>query len=108
MMRKSNTILDFFKRKNVQSSNAQNSNVNVGDTSLPTSDTLISKNSPKILRGVDINEFDINLLEFDPGLRHQIWEYDGPFRQLMKDYPKSGKTNHFRSFQPSWFNLFPL
>jgi hypothetical protein len=72
MMGKSNTILDFFKRKNAQSSNAQNSNVNVGDTSSSTSDIPSSKNSPKRLWRVDINEFDINSLEFDPRLRHQI------------------------------------
>ena len=99
-MGKSNTILDFFRRKN-----AQSSNVNVGDTLLPTSDIQISKNSLKRLQRVDNNEFDINSLEFDPGLRRQIWEYDvnqrdeirrayikaGPYRQLMKDYPRSGK-----------------
>jgi hypothetical protein len=67
MMRKSNTILDFFKRKN-----AQNSNVNDGDTSSPTSDISVSENSPKRLRRVDINEFDINSLEFDHGLCRHI------------------------------------
>ena len=66
-MGKSNTILDFFKRKN-----AQSSNVNVGDTSPPTSDIPIFENSPKRLRRVDINECDINSLEFDPGLRRHI------------------------------------
>jgi hypothetical protein len=105
MMGKSNTILDCFKRKNAQSLNAQISNVNVGDTSSPTSDIPISENSPKRFWRVDINKFDINSLEFDLGLRCQIWEYDvnqrdeirrayikaGSYRQLMKDYPKSGK-----------------
>jgi hypothetical protein len=67
MMRKSNTILYFFKRKN-----AQNSNVNDGDTSSPTSDISVSENSPKRFRRVDINEFDINSLEFDHRLCHHI------------------------------------
>jgi hypothetical protein len=60
-------------------------------------------------------------LEYDPGLRRQIWEYDvnhqdkirrayikaDPYRPLVSNYPKSGKQNHLRSFQPSWYNLFP-
>jgi hypothetical protein len=53
-MGKPNTILDFFKRKNAQSSNA-----NVGDASSPASD------------------FDISSLDFDPGLRCQICKYFG-------------------------------
>jgi ribosomal protein L22 len=114
-MRKPNTILDFFKRKNTQSSNA-----NVGDASSPTSDIVISENSSKKSRRVDVNEFDISSLEFDPGLRRQIWEYNvnqwdeirrayfkaGPYQFIHPDYPKSGDRNHLRSFQPSWFNLF--
>jgi hypothetical protein len=105
MMGKSNTILDYFKRKNAQSLNAQSSNVNVGDTSSPTSDIPKFENSPKRFQRVDSNKFDINSLEFDSGLRCQIWEYDvnqrdeirrvyikvSSYRQLMKDYPKSGK-----------------
>ncbi|XP_059453923.1 uncharacterized protein LOC132184317 [Corylus avellana] len=84
-MGKPSTILDFFKRQN-----AQCSNVNVGDASSPTSDILVSenspnksrrvdinaKNSPNNSRRVDINEFDVSSLEYDPALRHQIWDYD--------------------------------
>lgn len=115
-MGKPNTILDFFKRKN-----AQRSNANVSDTSSPTSDIIVSENSSKKSRRVDVNEFDISSLEFDPGLRRQIWEYNvnqrdeirrayiqaGPYQFILKEYPKSGNQNHLRSFQPSWFNLFP-
>jgi hypothetical protein len=144
MMEKSNTILDFFKRKNAQTSNAQSSNaqnsnaqasntqtsntqtsnaqtssvhaqtssVNVGDTSSPASDIPISENSSKRLWRVDGNEFDIDSLEYDPGLRPQIWEYDvnhrdeirrayiraGPYRPTVKDYPKSKKKIIFVAF----------
>jgi hypothetical protein len=84
-MGKPNTILDFFKRQN-----AQSSNVNVSDTSLPTSDILVAEDSPNKSRRVDINaenspnnsrrvninEFDISSLEYDPGLRRQILNYD--------------------------------
>jgi hypothetical protein len=54
--------------------NAQSSNVNVGDTSSPTSNIAISKNSPKRLWRVDGNEFDISSLEFNPELCRQIWK----------------------------------
>ena len=68
MMRKSNT--------NVKRKNAQSSNVNIGDTSSPTSNIPISENSLKRFWGVDDNEFEISLLEFDPKLCHHIGEYD--------------------------------
>jgi hypothetical protein len=67
MMGKPNTILDFFKRKNSQSSNA-----NDDVASSPTSDIVVFENSSKKSRRADENEFDISLLEFDPGLRRQI------------------------------------
>jgi sulfite reductase alpha subunit-like flavoprotein len=84
-MRKPNTILDFFKRQN-----AQSSNINIGDASLPTSDILVPEDSPNKSRRVDINaenslnnsqkvninEFDISSLEYDHGLHRQIWNYD--------------------------------
>jgi hypothetical protein len=115
-MEKPNTILDFFKKQNTQSSNA-----NIGDTSLPTSDIPVPENSPNKSRRIDINEFDISSLEFDPGLRRQIWDYNpnqrdeirrayirnGPYRPNVSKYPKSGQKDHIRSFQPSWYQLFP-
>jgi hypothetical protein len=58
--------LTFSKGKNVQSSN-----VNVGDTSSPTSDIPIFENSPKRLWRVNGNEFDISSLEFD----HRLHQY---------------------------------
>jgi hypothetical protein len=67
MMGKPNTILDFFKRKNAQTSNA-----NYDVASSPTSDIVVSENFSKKSRRVDENEFDISLLEFDSGLRRQI------------------------------------
>jgi hypothetical protein len=63
-MKKPNTILNFFKKQNTQSPNA-----NVGNASLPTSNIPIPENSPNKFRRIDINEFDISLLEFDHGLR---------------------------------------
>jgi hypothetical protein len=71
MMRKPNTILELFKRKNAQSSNN-----NVGDTSSTTSNVPIFENSPKKSRRVDANRFNISSLEYDSRLCHQIWDYD--------------------------------
>jgi len=98
MMGKPNTILDFFKRKNAQSSNA-----NFGDASSPTFDVLLSENSSKKFRRVNSSEFDIISLEFDPGLHRQIWDYHvnqrdeirrayievGPCQHIIPNYPKS-------------------
>jgi hypothetical protein len=67
MMRKPTTIVDFFKRKNTQSSEA-----NVDDTSSLTSDISISKNFSTKSRKVDVNEIDISSLERDPDLRPWI------------------------------------
>ena len=92
-MRKLTTIVDFFKRKNTQSLEA-----NVSDISSPTSDILISKNSSTKFWKVDVNEIDISSLERDLGLRPQIWDYDvnqrneirrayikfGPYQKILK------------------------
>jgi hypothetical protein len=67
MMRKLTTIVDFFKRKNTQSLEA-----NVSDTSSPTSDISISKNPSTKFRKVDVNEIDISSLERDPDLHPRI------------------------------------
>jgi len=94
---------------------------NISDTSFPTSDIIVSENSSKKSRRIDVNEFDISSLEFDPGLRRQIWEYNvnqrdeirrayiqaGLYQFILEEYPKSGNPNHLRLFQPSWFSLFP-
>jgi len=87
MMGKSNTKLAFFKRKNVQSSNA-----NVGDdASSPTFDIVISENSSKKYRIIHINEFDISSLEFDHRLRRQIWKYNvNQQNEIRRAYIKVG------------------
>jgi hypothetical protein len=106
-MAKPNTIIDFFKRKNAQSSNA-----NVSDASSPTSDIVVYENSSKKSQRVDVNEFDICSLEFDSRLRRQIWKDNvnqrdeiprayikvGPYQFILSKYPKSGDKNHLRSF----------
>ena len=64
--------VQMCKGLNAQNSNAQTSNVIVGDTSSLASDIPISENSSKRLWRVDGNEFNISSLEYDPGLCRQI------------------------------------
>lgn len=72
-MGKQTTIVDFFKRKNAQISEA-----NVGDALLPAPkvDIPTFENPPTKSRKVDVNEIDISSLEHDPGLRPQILDYN--------------------------------
>jgi hypothetical protein len=115
-MKKSTTIDTFFKRKNVEVSTSDvSSNLSVDV------DHQNSKNHPTKSLRLDIKEgFDINLLERDPGIRPLIWEYPpekrdevrrayikaGPFQIILSSYQKSEEA-HSRSFQSSWFKLFP-
>ena len=60
-------------------------------------------------------------MERDPGRRPNIWDYPvnerdeirrayiklGPFQPLLESYPKSNSVDHRRSFQATWFALFP-
>ena len=82
-MGKSTTITHFFKRKNLNDSEAMTS-----DAILPTTnaDIPIPENIEiPIPKNVDIpiqenphpkfQKIDTSLLERDPGLRQQIWDY---------------------------------
>ena len=115
-MKKSYTIDAFFKRKN-----AENLKSSEESHSSIDPDPLNSESRPTKSARVEIKiGFDINLLERDPGLRLQIWEYPinshdevrkayikaGPYQCIQSKYPKSGEK-HPRSFQASWFKLFP-
>lgn len=65
--------------------------------------------------------YDIeNPLECDPGKRPPMWEYTlnlmdeirraylkwGPYQMHLDQYPLSGKEDHQRQFQRTWFNKF--
>ncbi|XP_028106588.1 uncharacterized protein LOC114305656 [Camellia sinensis] len=74
------------------------------------------ENPPTKSQKIDVKENDIGSLERDPGLRIQIWDYHvnqrdeiqrGYIKAILSQYPKSGSTTHLRSFQLSWFKLFP-
>ncbi|KAK2379326.1 hypothetical protein QL285_067140 [Trifolium repens] len=62
----------------------------------------------------------LNSIERDPGKRLPIWKYPpnevdqirraymkwGPYQIRLKDYPLSGKGDHPRRFQETWFEIF--
>ena len=103
-MVKPSTIDSFFKRKSTN-----------------CSETPISENPLTKSQRTEIKESENNALERDPGLRPQIGEYHinqrdeirrayikvGPYQPILSKYPKSGPVTHSRSFQHSWFKLFP-
>ena len=84
-MRKPSTIDAFFKRKNIETTSNEPSNLS---NEPPES----SEKQPEKSLRVEIKEdFDINSLERDPGLRQQIWEY--PFEkrdEVRRAYIKAG------------------
>jgi hypothetical protein len=112
-MGKSITILDFFKRKNSNGSEA-----NASDASLPTTNVnipILEDVDVSIPENVDIpipenprtkfRKIDIDLLERDPGLRLQILDYyvnqrdeirlayikASPYQPILPIYRKFGR-----------------
>ncbi|XP_074339774.1 uncharacterized protein LOC141677662 [Apium graveolens] len=122
-MVKSTTIDSFFKTKNVETSQTHSvpQSVDQGSNVPDNSYNLNSQSQPRKSPRIDKNENDINSIERDPGLRRQIWDYpiekrdeirrayikSGPYQIVLSKYPRS-KEKHPRSFQPSWFKLFPF
>ncbi|CAL8162116.1 unnamed protein product [Prunus armeniaca] len=114
-MKKQPKIDGFFKRKQIEVT----SSVPEADYNIETIAYENRSGSPRI-ETID-NEVDISTLERDPGLRPQIWNYPinqrdeirrayinvGPYQPMLSKYPKSGSVTHQRSFQSSWFKLFP-
>jgi hypothetical protein len=78
--------------------------------------------APKVQRiNAEITDASVLIVERDPGLRRQIWEYPanerdqvrkvymmhGPYQLHMDTYPSSGPASHPRRFQSHWFTAFP-
>ena len=113
-MSKSTTILNFFKRKNLN-----NSEVIVDDARLPTPsiDVPVSENLQREVRNVTIDERTGFVR--DPGMCKQIWEYDaneqdeiqrayiklGPYQPKLDEYKKIKFGRHSRKFKHSWFAI---
>ena len=112
-MLKDTKIHAFFKRKITESSVSTQEQESISN-SKPHEP---SEDRPAKSLRVEANAtFDINSLEYYPGLRRQICEYvvdqrdevrrayikTGPYQYLLSTYPKSNEK-HSRSFQSSWF-----
>ncbi|XP_050238057.1 uncharacterized protein LOC126687539 [Mercurialis annua] len=109
-MGKSSTIDAFYKRESAEISTV------IGQSGPSNPHERLKKN----LRVELIESFDVSSMERDPGLRPQIWQYTpnkhdeirrayikaGAYQCKLSQYPKSGEKRG-RSFQQSWFHLFP-
>ena len=114
LLSKSTTILNFFKRKNLN-----NSEVIADDARLPTPsvDVPVSENLQTEVPNVTIDESTGFVC--DPGMRKQIWEYDanerdeiqrayiklGPYQPKLDEYKKTKFGRHSRKFKYSWFAI---
>ena len=118
-MKKSTTMLDFFKRKG-STSNSSEVNVELPTTNvaipiLKNVDVPIPENADVPISQTQFQRIDLDSLDYDPGTRKQIWEYHvnqrdeirrayikkGPHQPPLETFKKSGKQN--RSFQASWY-----
>ena len=129
-MKKSTTMLDFFKRK------GSTSNSSEAKVELPTTNVaipILENVDVSILENMNLNmnfsipenvdvpiyqtlfqRIDLDSLDYDPGTRKQILEYHvnqhdeirwayiikGPHQPPLKTFKKIGKHN--RNFQASW------
>ena len=113
-MSKSTTLLNFFKRKNLN-----NFEVIADDARLPTPsvDVPVSENLQTKVPDVAIDE-STGFVR-DPGMHKQIWEYDanerdeirrayikhGPYQCKLDEYKKTKFGSHSRKFKHSWFAI---
>ena len=79
-MKKSTTMLDFFKRKG-STSNSSEVNVELPTTNVAipipenVDDVLILENADVPISQTQFQRIDLDSLDYDPGTRKQIWEY---------------------------------
>ncbi|KAL6557316.1 hypothetical protein OROMI_017666 [Orobanche minor] len=119
MKKTQSTIHGFFKRKYVGSSQDVEETTNLNDN-IPPPSVPVTENPCKKAQ-MNSNDIDLSVLERDPGLRHQVYDYPvnqqdtirraymnlGPLQPTLSVFPKSGPETHKRSFQASWFKLYP-
>ncbi|CAJ2659760.1 unnamed protein product, partial [Trifolium pratense] len=91
-------------------------------TSTPVQVSRIEEVTTSMPQRVEVVDDFLNSLERDPGKRSPIWSYSpnhidqirraylkwGSYRILLEEYPLSGKENHLRRFQHTWFDIFPF
>nr|KYP50112.1 Zinc finger MYM-type protein 1 [Cajanus cajan] len=120
-MIKSKRIDSFFKRKTCDK-DEKNATSTSSELEKFPKNPRIEENDKQLSKvpRVTYNEFE-NSLERDPGKRPQIWQYPsnqtdevrraylkwGPYQMHLENYPLSGKEDHPRRFQYTWFSIFP-
>ncbi|KAL6504652.1 hypothetical protein OROHE_023410 [Orobanche hederae] len=119
MKKTQSTIHGFFKKKHASSS-SQDPKETTNTDNTPSSSVPIIENHSKRVQ-VDSSDINLSTLERDTGLRSQIYDYPinqqdtirraylnlGPLQPALSVFPKSGSETHKRSFQTSWFRLYP-
>ncbi|KAL6498018.1 hypothetical protein OROGR_028415 [Orobanche gracilis] len=120
MKKTQSTIHGFFKRKYVGSSSQDAEETTNLNDNIPPCNVPVTENQWKKAQ-MNSNDIDISVLERDPGLRHQVYDYPvnqqdtirraymnlGPLQPSLSVFPKSGPETHKHSFQASWFKLYP-
>ncbi|KAL6554864.1 hypothetical protein OROGR_006122 [Orobanche gracilis] len=120
MKKTQSTIHGFFKRKYVGSSSQDVEETVILNDNIPPCNVPVTENPCKKAQ-MNSNDIDLSVLERDPGLRHQVYDYPvnqqdtirraymnlGPLQPSLSVFPKSGPETHKRSFQASWFKLYP-
>ncbi|KAL6491731.1 hypothetical protein OROGR_034096 [Orobanche gracilis] len=120
MKKTQSTIHEFFKRKYVGSSSQDAEETTNLNDNIPPPSVPVTENPCKKAQ-MNSNDIDLSVLERDPGLRHQVYDYPvnqqdtirraymnlGPLQPTLSVFPKSGPETHKRSFQASWFKLYP-
>ncbi|KAJ9538686.1 hypothetical protein OSB04_031419 [Centaurea solstitialis] len=102
------------------SSSSQDLEETINLDNAPASNVPVTEN-PRRKVQMESNDIDLSTLERDPGLRLQVYDYPvnqqdtvrraylslGPLQPTISMFPKSGPKSHKRSFQASWYRLYP-
>ncbi|KAL6526305.1 hypothetical protein OROMI_029945 [Orobanche minor] len=115
MKKTQSTIYGFFKRNYVVSSSQDaEETINLNDNIPPRNIPVIENPCKKAQ--MNSNDIDLSILERDPGLRHQVYDYPvnqqdtirraymnlGPLQPSLSIFLKSVPKTHKPSFQASW------
>ena len=110
-MKKSTTMLDFFKRKGSTSNSSEvNVELSTSNVAIPipeNADVPIPENADVPISQIQFQRIELDSLDYDPGTRKQIWEYHvnqrdeirwayikkGPHQPPLETFKKSGKRN---------------
>ncbi|XBI69379.1 hypothetical protein VPH35_048452 [Triticum aestivum] len=124
--RKSVTMHSFFEKKARVDASVQNNlwaNPHLVDEQEPAVvvEEIATSTPPQVQREGGNDDASVLIVERDPGLRRQIWDYPtnaqeqarnaymkhGAYQIEMDEYPLDDSVVHQRKFQYHWFKSFP-